>query len=127
MSDDFRKFLKVRLASLEIEKRHIGDLLRIDRLDDGVGSSNGVGSSTRHIHAPIIVACKTHPDLVIELLKVFPDGLTEEEIINCLEPVIETKAKNRRKAVMDAISLLVRSHQIQKLRGVYRLIETPIR
>ena len=115
MSDDLRKFLKIRLAALEIEKRQIGDLLR---------GGNGVGSSSHHMHAPV-VARGTHPDFVIELLERYPHGLTEDDIVNCLEPVIETKAKNRRKAVMDAISLLVRSGQIRKLHGVYRLSETP--
>ena len=81
-------------------------------------------SATRRYYFMPSIAGKTHLDLVIELVKEYPNRLREEELVDCLEPVIETKAKNRRKAVMDAISLLVRSGRIQKLYGVYRLVET---
>jgi hypothetical protein len=123
MNGEFRHYLEKRLLILGTEERMTMALL--DQLNNGVGSSSAIASSIRPIIAPV-GRFKTTPDWIIGLLTKYANGgLKRGQIVDCLAPKIKSRARNREKAVMDALSLLVRSRQVEEANGVYRLSEPP--
>jgi hypothetical protein len=58
---------------------------------------------------------------VRNLLEANPDGLTSNQVITFLAPIIASNARDRRKVLYSALSALTNDGHIVRVNGVYRL------
>jgi hypothetical protein len=111
-----RESLRLELRDTEAKLTEINDLRR------DLGAPRSALPRPAPIQLPVRPGVNQF-DWIIQLLKANLEGLSSLQILDYLEPKIRSGAKNRRKVLSSALSVMKNEGDIELVGGLYRISE----